>query len=430
VRRLFAFPGALRAPRGFRLLFAGQALSVIGDRVQPVALAFAVLAVGSPTDLGIVLAAGAVPFALFAIAGGVVADRVGRREVMVISDVLRAGVQATVAILILTGAAEIWMLTVLSVVYGISAAVFMPAMSGLMIQTVDGPQLQQANALLALTRSLGNVLGPSIAGVVIALSGPGEAIAIDAATFVVSAGLLLRIRPRALPEGEEGAHEGFTDQLRAGWREVRARAWLRRGLVAMSAYHVFVLPSVFVLGPALAAKELDGASSWATISAAFGVGTIVGNLVALRAPVRRPILVAAAALVVGSLQSAIIGSGMGTLGIAALEALAGVGVALFFTFWDLSVQEQVPPGAVARVSSYDFAVSVGTMPIGLAIAGPLADAVGLHETLLALSAVGVLSAVAWLITPAVRELRRPPGADPPAPSDVGPDTTAPGPAAP
>jgi MFS family permease len=426
-------PGALRQERNFRLLFLGQALSLIGDRVQPIALAFAVLDLGSATDLGVILAAGAVPFALFAIAGGVVADRVGRREVMIVSDVVRALVQAATAALILTGSAEVWMLICLSATYGTSAAVFMPAMSGLIPQTVTGPLLQEANALLALTRSLGNVLGPSLAGLIIAVSGPGEAIALDAVTFVVSAALLLRLSPRALAAAE-GAAEGFVAQLRDGWREVRSRAWLRRGLVAMSAYHVFVLPSVFVLGPVLASRELDGASSWATITAAFGIGTIVGNLIALRAPVRRPILVAAIALVLASLQSAIIGSGLGTLGIAGLEALAGIGVALFFTFWDLSIQEQVPPAAVSRVSSYDFAVSAGLMPIGLAVAGPMADALGLHATLVLLSALGVVSAVAWMLAPSAREVRRPEHppavpATPPGPNAVR-DTAAPDPAAP
>jgi len=398
--------GVLAEERAFRLLFLGQALSLIGDRIQPVALAFAVLGVGSATDLGIVLAAGALPFAVFAIAGGVFADRVGRREVMLVSDLVRAAVQAATATLILTGAAEVWMLIALSAVYGTASAVFMPALIGLIPQTVSASRLQEANALLALTRSVGNVVGPSIAGVVIALGGPGEAIALDAATFLASAALLARIAPRTLPVAAQ-AGARFLEQLHEGWHEVRARVWLRRGLVAMSAYHLLVLPSVLVLGPALAARDLDGASSWAAISAAFGVGTVAGNVVALRARVRRPILVAAIALTVASLQAAIIGSGLGTAGIAALMALAGVGVALFFTFWDLSVQEQVPAGAVARVSSYDFAVSVGIMPVGLAAAGPLAGALGLHATLLALSALAVLSALAWLLTPGVREVRRP-----------------------
>jgi MFS family permease len=284
----------------------------------------------------------------------------------------------------------------------------MPALNGLIPQTVAPERLQEANALLALTRSLGNVVGPSIAGVVIALTGPGEAIALDAVTFVISAVLLLRIVPRGLPARAAAAGERFLEQLHEGWREVRARRWLRRGLVAMSAYHVFVLPSVFVLGPALAERELDGASSWATITAAFGIGTIVGNLVALRAPVRRPLLVASIALVVASLQAAIIGSGLGTLGIGLLEAVAGAAVGLFFTFWDMSLQEQVAPQAVARVSSYDFAVSLGLMPLGLALAGPIADGIGLRETLLGMSVVGVASALAWLAAPSVRRLRRPP----------------------
>jgi hypothetical protein len=259
-----------------------------------------------------------------------------------------------------------------------------------------------------------NVAGPALAGLIVALIGPGEAIALDAVTFAASALFLLAL-PR-MPVDRAGSEDqaGSLAQLRAGWREVVSRPWLWRGLVAVSVYHVFVMPAVYVLGPVLAERELDGASSWAFIVAAFGVGSVVGNLIALRAPVRRPILLAAAALVLGSTQAAIIGSGLGTLGIGLLEALAGVAVALFFTFWDMSLQEQVPPGAVARVSSYDFTVSLGLMPIGLALAGPASDALGLQTTLLLMSAVSIVVALAWLVTPSVRRLRRPASAPPPA----------------
>src|SRR3954452_3006810 len=164
---LAVLPGALREDRPFRLLFWGQALSFVGDRLQPVALAFAVLALGSATDLGLILAAGAVPFGLFAIVGGVVADRVGRREVMIVSDLVRAAVQGATAALLLTGVAEVWMLVALSAVYGTAASVFMPALTGLIPQTVPALRLQEANALLALTRSLGTVAGPAAAGVII-----------------------------------------------------------------------------------------------------------------------------------------------------------------------------------------------------------------------------------------------------------------------
>ena len=162
-----------------------------------------------------------------------------------------------------------------------------------------------------------------LAGVLVVSAGSGEAIAVDAATFVVSALCLARMRPapsrRAIAGGgtAPAGHEPFLAGLRAGWHEVRSRTWLTWGLIAMSVYHVFVLPSVFVLGPALAEQQLDGASSWAAIVACFGIGGVLGNVVALRLPLRRPVFTAALALVGASTQAAIIGSGLGTAGIAA-----------------------------------------------------------------------------------------------------------------
>jgi Transmembrane secretion effector len=285
----------------------------------------------------------------------------------------------------------------------------MPALMGLIPQTVSPARLQEANGLLALTRSIAGVAGPAVAGVLVVAAGSGEAIAVDAATFVVSALCLARMRPNAAPVAPTDAvePERFLAGLRAGWHEVRSRAWLQWGLIAMSVYHVFVLPAVFVLGPALAARELDGASSWAAIVVCFGIGGVLGNVVALRIRLHRPVFIAALALVGASTQAAIIGCGLGTVGIAALELLAGVCVALFFTLWDLSIQEQIPRHAVSRVSAYDFSVSMGLMPLGMAMCGPIADAVGLQATLLGMSAIGLAGALAWLAQPSVRRLRRP-----------------------
>jgi predicted MFS family arabinose efflux permease len=421
-------PASLQEHPTFRLLFWGQALSVVGDRITPVAIAFAVLGLGSVSDLGLVLAAGGIPFALFALAGGVWADRVGRRRVMLASDVVRALSQSVTAALLLTGTAEVWMLAVLAFVYGTAAAVFMPALMGLIPQTVSPARLQEANGLLALTRSTASVAGPALAGVLVVSAGSGEAIAVDAATFVVSALCLARMRLGVEPSGEEDAfpsgHEPFLAGLRRGWFEVRSRSWLTCGLIAMSIYHVFVLPSVFVLGPALAAKQLDGASSWAAIVTCFGIGGVLGNVVALRLPLRRPVFTAALALVGASTQAAIIGSGLGTVGIAGLELLAGICVALFFTLWDLSIQEQIPAHAVSRVSAYDFSVSMGLMPLGMAMAGPIADALGLQATLLGMSAIGLVGALAWLAQPTVRRLRRPPTVAPDEPVRVSTPTPA------
>jgi predicted MFS family arabinose efflux permease len=360
------------------------------------------------------------------------ADRVGRRRVMLASDIVRALSQSITAALLLTGTAEVWMLAVLAFVYGTAAAVFMPALMGLIPQTVSAARLQEANGLLALTRSIASVAGPALAGVLVVSAGSGEAIAVDAATFVFSAVCLARMRlgsePAAAAVADVGsvpAHEPFLDGLRRGWQEVRSRPWLTWGLIAMSVYHVFVLPSVFVLGPALAAQQLDGASSWAAIVACFGIGGVLGNVVAMRLPLRRPVFTAALALVGASTQAAIIGSGLGTAGIAALELLAGLCVALFFTLWDLSIQEQIPAHAVSRVSAYDFSVSMGLMPLGMAMAGPIADALGLQATLIGMSAVGLAGALAWLAQPSVRRLHRPPAAPPPVVPAPAPGSASP-----
>ena len=393
----------------FRLLFAGQALSVVGDRMAPVAIAFAVLddLDGSPGELGIVVAAGTVPFAVFALLAGVWADRLPRQKVMLASDLIRFAVQLVAGGLLLAGRAEIWQLAALAVVYGTADAFFQPALSGLLPQIVSAPRLQQANALRGLTFSTGLVLGPAIAGVLIAVAEPGGAILVDAATFAVSAAFLARLRPEAvIREGSDASAGGFLHELRGGWAEVRSRTWVWTVLLAVCAYHLIVLPSIFVLGPVLADSELDGASSWAIISSAFGFGAIAGDLVMLRIRPRRPMLVAGSCLVVASCQAAIIGSGFGTAGIAALEAVTGAAVTGFFTLWETSLGERIPERAISRVSSYDFFASVGLMPIGLALAGPVVAAAGLHETLYAMSAIGVALSLACLCVPEVRRLER------------------------
>jgi MFS family permease len=395
---------ALREP-AFRSLFLGQALSRLGDRIAPVALAFGVLGIGgSAADLGIVIGAGTVPFALFALAAGVWADRLPRQRLMLWSDLIRAVVQALTGALLIAGVAEVWMLAALAALYGTADAFFAPAMNGLVPQTISAARLQEANALLGGWMSLSNVIGPAIAGVLIVIADPGGAILLDAATFVVSAAFLARLDIGPVEVEEE---RSFLAELRGGWREVTSRSWVWSLLGAMSIYHVVVLPSVFVLGPVLAERELDGASSWAIIVSGFGVGSVIGQFLIYRLPFQRPIRASVLALVIASTQAAIIGSGLGTWGIAGLEAVTGIAVSLFFTLWETSLQQQIPARALSRVSSYDFFTSAGLMPIGLVLAGPVSQALGLHATLHLMSVVGVGSALACLAIPSVRNLARP-----------------------
>jgi MFS family permease len=399
-------PAVLREEVQFRRLFLGQALSMLGDRITFVALPFAVLAIGgSAGDVGLVIAAATLPFALFTLVGGVWADRLPRHRVMLASDVVRCAAQGLAAAGLLTGGIAVWQLAVLQLVFGTADAFFAPAITGLVPLTVPAGRIQEATALRALVQSASMVAGPSLAGVLIALGGPGWALALDAASFAVSAAFLSRLAPRAVAPREGGT--SFAAQLREGFAEVRARSWVLACLGGMAAYHVVVLPAVFVLGPVLAEREYDGASSWALVTAVFGVGAIAGDVIALRWRPPRPLLVAGAALVVGSCQALIVGSGLAIGAIAVLEGVTGVGVSLFFTLWETTLQEQIPERAISRVSSYDYLCSIGLMPVGLALAGPAADAFGIHATLHAMTAIGLPVALAVLAVPAVRALRRP-----------------------
>jgi hypothetical protein len=141
-------------------------------------------------------------------------------------------------------------------------------------------------------------------------------------------------------------------------------------------------------------------------------------------------MVAALALVGAATQGVILGSGVGTAGIAALELVAGVASSLFFTLWDTSIQEQVPAHALSRVSSYDFTVSLGLMPVGMAVAGPIAAAAGLRATLVGFGVLGMLAALGWLAVPDVRRVRRPSSAEPPPPAQAAPIAEPPVPPAP
>src|SRR3954467_12967771 len=229
-------PEVLRTEAQFRLLFAGQVLSLVGDRVMLVALPFAVLEAGGSIEaVGLVVTAQLVPFLVFALAGGVIADRGDRRRVLIASDVARLIVQGIGGVLLVADAASPLTLGVLAALYGTADAFFQPAFTGLLPQTVShAGQLQPANALRGLSFSLAAIGGPAFAGVLLAVSGAGAAMAFDAGTFAVSVAFLLRLRPRTAEEAVEQLPPPLVAALREGWQEVRSRRWVMAGLGAMA----------------------------------------------------------------------------------------------------------------------------------------------------------------------------------------------------
>ena len=187
---------------------------------------------------------------------------------------------------------------------------------------------------------------------------------------------------------------------------MRSRRWILAGLGAMCAYHGIVLPAVFVLGPVSVSEQLGGPGAWAVVVVAFGIGSVLGDVLLLRFRPRHALRVGGVALIAASCQAAVYGSGLGLVGMVVLQCGAGVGVTIFFTLWEVSLQEHVPGEALSRVSSFDYLSATALMPVGTALAGPIAAAVGTQATLLAMSAIGVACALAFLGVREVRELPR------------------------
>src|SRR5205814_2009194 len=214
-----------------------------------------------------------------------------RRLVLLGSDLTLAALQVAVALILFSGSGRVWMLLVASVVYGAGAAVFRPALTGIVPETVSAGRLQPANALLDMSKSGALVLGPAVAGLLVAAVGPGWVYVIDAATFLVSAACLALLR---LPTARRAAGESFWRQLAAGWREVVVRRWYWLGLIAHAVWSFAITP-FFVLGPVAV-----GASSWGVVTAAGAGGALAGGFIALRWRPHRPLFAGQLVLLFGA----------------------------------------------------------------------------------------------------------------------------------
>jgi hypothetical protein len=390
--------------RQFRLLFIARGFSMFGDGLVPVALAFAVLSIErSASALGLVLAAGTVPRVLLLLVAGVWADRIPRDQVMVGADLLRFGSQGIAAVLLIGGHAQVWQLALLTLVHGVGAAFFLPASTGLIPQTVSPGRLQQANGLLSLTSSGFSILGPVIAGVLVATFGAGWALAADAATFLASAAFLLQLR---VTSSVERIPASFLHELRAGWHEFTSRTWLWVDGLFSAFGNFAVLAPIWALGPLVAEESLGGAAAWAAIVTAFGVGSVVAGAVALRFKPERPLLIGVSALVLIAFPPALLAVPAPTPVIAAGAFAAGFGLILFNTLFETTVQQHVPAEALSRVSSIDWMLSLGLYPIGLAVAGSVAEVIGVGATLAASAIWALIWTPVVLAVPSVRNLRR------------------------
>jgi MFS family permease len=394
----------------FRLVFTSTTISGLGDGVATIALAFAVLDISdSPAALGAVIAARQVAAAGITVLAGVWADRLPRHLVLVAAAVVQAITQATSGALVLTGEASVPALAALALVFGLADGFVIPASQGLIPTIVASARLQQANALLGLTRSVVGVAGPALGGVMVAVGSPGGALLADAGSFAAAALLLVRLRMPAAAAA--AAARPFFHELREGWTEFRRHTWLWTTIVFFGIGN-FAGASYFVLGPLIAKQSLGAVAAWATIVSAFGVGTIIGGLIALRIRPRRPLLASCLAAIPYGIPMLAIALELPVPILVGVSTIAGVGIAIHLALWFTVFQQQVPEAARSRVSSYDALGSFVLLPLGSAAAGPVASLIGTRETLIAASAICLVCIAIVIAQPSVWAIRAEPADHP------------------
>jgi len=393
--------------RDFALFFVARAAAGLGDTMLPVALAAGLLQHGYGAGaVGLAMASTAAAFAGLVVFGGVVADRFSTRKLMIGADLVRLGTQSLAAALFFSGHVVLWEVCAIGLVNGVAGAVFQPGVASTVPRLAT--DIQGANGAVRTAESAAQLAGPAFAGLLVGLTSPGGVFAAHAATYAVSALCLLLLHlPPPAPGSGPSRHAGsaFRADLVEGWREFRARPWMWGVILIWCVY------MIAVSGPTtpLVATEVvqqHGPRVYGLINSAFGTGTVVGGLVALRLRPRRMLRAGAIPLFAFAAFPATVGAGLGVPVMAAGAVLAGAGLSFWGVMWATSVQTQVPPDVLNRIHAYEVAGSVGMMPVGQALAGPAATVLGADRVLLVAGVMSFAIPIALLSVPAIRGLVR------------------------
>jgi len=360
---------------------------------------------GSASDTGIAFACWTLAQVSTLLVAGVVADRLPRRVVMVASDLANVGVRTAMGVLLVSGHAEVWHLFALQALGGAATAFYSPASTGLVPEVVEPARLQQANALMGIARYLSFPLGAAAGGAIVATIGSGTALLVDAGTYAVSASLLFGIRLPA--RARAAATPNFLAELRDGWHAWTEHTWVWLLSVWIAAYFLITYAPFFVLGPYIAKHELGGAGAWGTVVTGEGIGALAGGLVGLRVRPARPWVVVGAIFALTSVQSVLLAAHASFLLIAAAAVIAGFSFSLGSIIFETGVQRAIAPDKLSRVSAYSWTSAMVFLPLGYALAGPIASAVGMSAYLVFGAAWIVVTTAAVFAVPAVRNYRLP-----------------------
>jgi MFS family permease len=398
---------ALRSPN-FRWLWLGQSVSLFGDGLVIVTIGiFVTRLTGDPGDVGTVLAGYAVPLVSLLLLGGVLADRLPRRAVMIAADAVRCVVHAVLAVLIATGTVRIWHMVVIGVLFGTSQAFFQPAYTGLVPQTVPESDIQGAQALGGVSRELASFASPALATVLVLTAGGAAAFALDAATFAVSALTLAKVQARPRGEVPEQRHDsGLFRELVQGWAAVRERSWVWATVAAFAVTVLLAWAPFMVLGPSISRQVYGTDAVYGFGTAAWGVGMVAGALWGGQWRPRRPMLVGIVLAALFPTQIAVFAAGPPTTLLYASAVVAGIGLGLFGVWWETALAQRIPPHLLSRVSAWDMMGSLALMPAGYLLAGPVGSWFGDVRVLLVGGVLGTLALLLALVPTGIRRFTR------------------------
>ena len=405
---------ALREPR-FAWYFAARTTTTIGSAMTTVALAFAVMHISNdPAALAQVLAAHMTTMVLFLLLGGVVADRYSRTVIMQTSHALTFLTQGMAAYLVLTGTAQIWHLVVLEALNGAVSAFGMPAGMGVVPLLVGPDRIQQANALLSFVRSSITIVGPAVAGALVVGAGPGWALLVDSAMFLVAIPMLMRVGlPGRVRDGAAGGSSMMAD-LRVGWGEFTARSWVWLIVAVFGVLNAIHVGAIGVLGPVVAKASPVGEQGWGLALSAEAAGTVLLTVVLMRAHLRRPLFVGMLGVSLVSVPLTVLAVAPRTELLVIAFFVAGAGIEAFGVAWNTSLHQHIPEAVLSRVSSYDALGSFVAMPLGALVYGGLAITFDVRTVLLVSAGLYAALSLATLAAPSVRDLRQVTDSTPPA----------------
>ncbi len=393
------------ADRSFRFFWFGQTLSMVGDRLAGVALALYVsLELKDLTGLGLILGVQVATLAGFLLIGGVWADRFDRRRLIIVTNLVCFVLHLLTAFLIATGEAAIWNLVIIEAVFGLAEAIYRPAFSGLLPQTVEEDKIRSAWGFAGASESASLAFGPALATALYFGVGAEWAFVGDAFTFLLSAASLAFVIPRARGAGREKA-ERLLDSVRAGWREVRSRVWVWMTILAWSLLLMLSLAPWFVLGPTVARDIYGSGSVYGIHEVFFGVGMISGAIVAARVEFARPLRAGLIAMSPWPFQFILYGIGAPLPSVFGAALLAGAGVGVYSVLWESTLARLIPPEKLSRVSSWDWMGTTILMPIGYVMAGPLSSVIPARDLVIASGLIGGACILLAAAPQATRRLR-------------------------